>query len=115
MTNEDLFIFISAHYQILIIIVFCLTGALVKDILNTIKDKNCEVDLTRIFVSSITACIISYSFTNSLIEMGIPNELLVTIYFVCGLTGFNLLEKLSSFEGIADFLTYIKDYFCKKK
>ena len=112
--NEELYLFISAHYQILVIIVFCLTGSIIKDIYNTIIDKDSKVKLTRILVSSITACILSYSFTDPLIKMGVTSKTLVTVYFISGLVGFNLLEKLTSVEGVGDFLNYIKEYFYKK-
>lgn len=114
MINEELYLFISAHYQILVIIVFCFTGSIIKDIYNTIIDKDSKVKLARIFVSSITACILSYSFTDPLIHLGVSSKVLVSIYFVSGLVGFNLLEKLTSVEGVGDFLNYIKEYFVKK-
>lgn len=106
--------FILSHYDIFNIVIFCFTGAMTKDIYNTLTDKDSSVKVTRVLVSTITACILSYSFTDLLYQIGVSNSLFITIYYLSGLAGFDLLEKLSSAKGIGDFLDYIKDYFLKK-
>lgn len=106
---------ISINYQTLVIIFFCLTGATVKDIYNSLKGIDGKVKLTRIFVSTITSSILMYSFTDILaVHLGLSSKVLISVYFFCGLSGFNALEKLSTIEGIMDFLKYIKDYFNKE-
>lgn len=112
--NNLIFEFILSHYDILNIIIFCFIGAYVKDIYNTLVDKDSKVNLSRIFTSGITACIFCYSFTDLFSKFGVDAKLMISLYFISGFAGFKLLEKLSTLEGVAEFLNYLKDYFIKK-
>lgn len=112
--NNLIFEFILSNYDILIIIIFCFIGAILKDIYNTLTDKDYKVNLTRIFVSGITASILSYSFRDVFMNFGVNDKLMISLYFISGMAGFNFLEKLSTIEGIGEFLNYLKDYFIKK-
>ena len=100
-------------YSTLSIIFFCLTGATVKDIYNTLKGIDSKVKLTRILVSTITSSILIYSFSDILLEMGFSSKMITGISFLSGVSGFNALEKLSNLEGLINFLKYIKAYFDK--
>lgn len=106
--------FISAHYQILMIVIFTFTGSIVRDIFNTLSGTDNHVKLTRIILSAITSSILMYSLTDNLLAMSaITNKTLVSIYFISGLAGFDILGKLTSVEGVVKFLNYIRDYFVK--
>lgn len=106
--------FIFAHYQILMIVVFTFTGSIVRDIFNTLLDKDNHVEINRIILSAITSSILMYSLTDNLLAMSaITNKTLVSIYFISGLIGFDILGKLTSVEGVVKFLDYIRDYFIK--
>ena len=106
--------FIFDHYQILMIVIFTLTGSIVRDIFNTLSDTDNHVNLTRITVSAITSSVLMYSLTDNLLAMSaITNKTLVSIYFISGLVGFDILGKLTSVEGVVKFLNYMRDYFVK--
>lgn len=114
MNITNIYVFISAHYQILMIIIFSLIGSTIKDIFDTLSNRNYKVKLTKIIISAITSSILMYSFTDLFLKMGFTSKMMVSIYFISGITGFNLLEKLNSLDGVTEFLNYIKDYFLKK-
>lgn len=109
----DINTLILIDYKTLSIIFFCLTGATVKDIYNTLKGIDNKVKLTRILVSAITSSILIYSFSDILFEMGFSSKMITGISFLTGVSGFNALEKLSNLEGLINFLKYIKAYFDK--
>lgn len=112
MLNTILY-FISAHYQTLVIVIFTFAGSIVRDIFNTLSGTDNHVKLTRILISAITSSILMYSLTDILL-IKITDKILVSIYFISGLIGFEILTKLTSVEGVVNFFEYMKDYFIKK-
>lgn len=111
--SNNIIYFISAHYQTLVIVIFTLAGSIVRDIFNTLSGTDNHVKLTRILISAITSSILMYSLTD-ILSIKITDRILVSIYFISGLIGFEILTKLTSVEGVVNFLEYMKDYFVKK-
>lgn len=87
---------------ILISIVMSLVGSLSKDYINLMR-KGTKMKIGRIVMSTISASIITYTFSFYIIK-NFSFRGLVGIAYFCGLLGFELVSKLSNLSGVIQVL-----------
>lgn len=93
--------------SLLIIIISALAGSYGKDYLRIMKSSKPEkVSLTNVLLSTFTATLFAYGFSIFLIEK-FGERILAIFSFVCGLIGFQLMEQLSTIDGILRLKTKI--------
>lgn len=90
----------SIDSSLLVIIITALAGSYGKDYLRIMKSKKAErVSLSTVLLSTFTASLVIYGVSNILTEK-FGERFLALASFVCGLVGFQLMEKLSTIDGI---------------
>lgn len=94
LTLDNLFSFLLDYT---FIVIFCLTGAIIKDTYNTLTEKDTKVKLTRIFISTIVSSIIILSLSDILLSK-LSWKLLILPCFIGGMVGFDLMEKIQTAE-----------------
>ena len=78
----------------LFILVLCFVGAMVRDSYNTMTNKVEKVELARVLVSTITASILVFSFSDYILSSG-NYKILVFGSFMGGILGFELLGQIT--------------------
>lgn len=90
--------------EYLILFVVALIGSYSKEYL-IIMQSPCvyNVRWSKIFLSTFTSFILIFSFSDWLLQH-VSHKILVSVTFVTGLVGFQLLEKLATMEGIRELV-----------
>ena len=84
---------ISNLMYFLLIIIFSLLGAIVKDTYNTLTEKDTKVKISRILVSTIVSSIILFSLSDTILSKITPKQFILPC-FIGGMIGFELLGKI---------------------
>jgi hypothetical protein len=91
-----------------IIVALSLSGSYGKDYLRILRSPTpSRISISNILLSTITASICTYGLSDIIVTNIGPKALLV-ISFIMGLIGFQLLEKLSTIEGVLGLAKDIK-------
>lgn len=94
LTNEAL---ISGLMDFLFIFIFSLLGAIVKDTYNTLIQKEPNVRIGRILISTIVSSVIMFALSDWLLgKMGWKSFVLPC--FIGGLIGFDSLSKIANIQ-----------------
>lgn len=91
---------------IVTIILFALIGSCAKDYMCLLNKELTKINLLRIFFATITASIISY-FAYPIIISNLEFRGVIFCSFILGLTGFELLQRLSSLNNIFSMIRFI--------
>jgi len=83
--------------DLLFIMVFSLIGAIVKDVYNTLTNKELDVKISRIIISSIISSVILFSLSDIILEQ-ISLKLFILPCFIGGMIGFELMSKITKLE-----------------
>lgn len=98
----------NINTSLLIIIITSLAGSYGKDYLRIMKSTRPEkVSLSNVFLSTFTATLVIYGFSDMLVEK-FGDKFLAFASFVCGLVGFQLMEKLSTIDGVLGLIKQVK-------
>ena len=100
----------SSFMDLICIIVCCAFGSIIKDIYDTITNKDAKVKISRILISTIVSCYLMFCLEDVLLEY-MSNKIFLLACFVSGLLGFELAGKLSNFNTVSKF---ISKHFQKK-
>ena len=92
------------EYFLIFFLVF--VGSFTNDYLNIIQLKTCKLSLTKIFLSTFTASLLTFS-VSEFIQVYIGVRGLMTVSFITGLVGFQLLERLSTLDNLISLIKYI--------
>lgn len=92
--------------EIVTIILFALLGSCAKDYVCLLNKELTKINLLRIFFATITGSIISY-FAYPIVIYNLDFRGVIFSSFLLGLTGFELLQKLSSLNGIFNLIRFI--------
>ena len=87
---------------ILISVIMSFIGSLSKDYINLMR-KGDKMKIGRIIMSTVSASIISYTFSVYILKH-FSFRGLVGISYFCGLLGFELVSKLSNLTGVIQIL-----------
>ena len=87
---------------ILVSVIMSFIGSLSKDYINLMR-KGDRMKIGRIIMSTITASIITYTFSIYILNHFSFRGLVGIAYF-CGLLGFELVSKLSNLSGVIQIL-----------
>ena len=98
---------ISGLLDYLFIMIFCLIGSIVKDTYDTLINKNTNVNITRIMISTLVSSILLFSMSDYLINK-ISWKVFILPCFIGGMVGFELLGKINK-------LGFWLNVFSKKK
>lgn len=98
---------ISGLLDYLFIMIFCLIGSIVKDTYDTLINKNTNVNITRIMISTLVSSILLFSMSDYLINK-ISWKVFILPCFIGGMVGFELLGKINK-------LAFWLNVFNKKK
>lgn len=92
--------------NIILIIFISFLGSVSKDYLRVLNNPIKKFNLIKVFLSTVTASITVYSFSDFIIEyIGIKG--LVFSSFLVGLIGFELLNQLSTLRGVFKWIDII--------
>lgn len=83
--------------DLLFIMVFSLMGAIVKDVYNTLTNKDSSVKILRIIISTLISSIILFSLSDIILEK-ISLKLFILPCFIGGMTGFELMSKIRNID-----------------
>ena len=90
-SSEDILIFC-------IVLLLAFVGSVAKDYIAAFNGEH-RLSIVRILLSTVTACLLIMVFSNFLIDnLGIKG--LVGVSFFAGLIGFELLQDISSIDGL---------------
>lgn len=90
-SSEDILIFC-------IVLLLAFVGSVAKDYIAAFNGEH-KLSIVRILLSTVTACLLIMVFSNFLIDkLGIKG--LVGVSFFAGLIGFELLQDISSINGL---------------
>lgn len=90
-SSEDILIFC-------IVLLLAFVGSVAKDYIAAFNGEH-KLSIVRILLSTVTACLLIMVFSNFLIDnLGIKG--LVGVSFFAGLIGFELLQDISSIDGL---------------
>ena len=90
-SSEDILIFC-------IVLLLAFVGSVAKDYIAAFNGEH-RLSIVRILLSTVTACLLILVFSNFLIDkLGIKG--LVGVSFFAGLIGFELLQDISSINGL---------------
>lgn len=84
--------------------ILTLTGAFLKDLYNTIVNKDAKFRLSRVLIGAISGAFIMIGLENILLTKVGVNQI-VTISFIIGTVSFELFNRISKLDNI---LKYIK-------
>lgn len=84
--------------------ILTLTGAFLKDLYNTIVNKDVKFRLSRVLIGAISGAFIMIGLENILLTKVGVNQI-VTISFIIGTVSFELFNRISKLDNI---LKYIK-------
>lgn len=84
--------------------ILTLTGAFLKDLYNTIVNKDVKFRLSRVLIGAISGAFIMIGLENILLTKVGVNQI-VTISFIIGTLSFELFNRISKLDNI---LKYIK-------
>lgn len=97
---------IDETLNIILIVFISFLGSVSKDYLKIINNPAKRFNIVEVFLSTITASITIYSFSNFIIEyIGIKG--LVFSSFLIGLIGFELLTQISTLKGVFRWIDII--------
>ena len=105
LTLDNLFSFLLDYT---FIVIFCLVGAVIKDTYNTFTEKETEVKIARILISTVVSSIILFSISDILITR-MSWKLIILPCFIGGMIGFNLMEKIQTVKFWVGLLSNHKD------
>ena len=92
--------------NIILIVFISFLGSVSKDYLKVLNNPIKKFNIIEVFLSTITASITIYSFSDFIIEyIGIKG--LVFSSFLVGLIGFELLTQLSTIKGVFKWIDII--------
>ena len=100
--------------QLLIIFFPAVIGSYAKDYLDIIHGKIKKIKIGKIIVSSITSTVIVFGFWDVIMEIFGFRALLLAS-FLSGVVGFQILEKISTIEGIFKILEDFYEFRRNKK
>ena len=89
--------------QFMLIMLSALAGSYAKDYQRAIKCGSGRVDMRRVFLSDVTATVVMFALSDYVVDKW-GMKVLITLSFIAGLIGFQLLEKLSTIEGLKDLI-----------
>jgi len=94
--------------SLLFIIITALAGSYGKEYMRIMKSDHPEhISISNVLLSTFTATLVIYGLSNIIIER-FGEKFLTFASFVCGLVGFQLMEKLSTVDGILGLCKQIK-------
>lgn len=97
---------IDETLNIILIIFISFLGSVSKDYLKVLNNPIKKFNIMEVFLSTVTASITIYSFSDFIIEyIGIKG--LVFSSFLVGLIGFELLTQLSTLKGVFKWIDII--------
>lgn len=112
MLLEDVKAEFLVEYLLIFFIAFA--GSFVKYGLFVYKGLSNKISIITILLSAITASFVVFAASPYIQEhLGIRG--LMVISFFIGLVGFQLLERLSTLEGMMDFMRDVLDLYDRKR
>ena len=88
-----------------IVLLLAFVGSVAKDYIAAFNGEH-KLSIVRILLSTVTACLLIMVFSNFLIDnLGIKG--LVGVSFFAGLIGFELLQDISSIDGLLKLVNKI--------
>jgi hypothetical protein len=97
---------IDETLNIILIVFISFLGSVSKDYLKVLNNPIKKFNIMEVFLSTVTASITIYSFSDFIIEyIGIKG--LVFSSFLVGLIGFELLTQLSTLKGVFKWIDII--------
>lgn len=87
----------------LFILTFSLLGAIIKDTYETFTDKESEVKVQRIMISSIVSCIILFSLSDYILAKLTVKEFILPC-FIGGVIGFEIFGKINKLSFWCDII-----------
>ena len=96
----------SSFMDLICIIVCCGLGSVIKDMYNTITNKDARVNVLRILISTVVSCFIVYCCEDVLLQY-VPIKVFMLICFIAGLVGFELTHKLTNLESVLKIFSKI--------
>jgi hypothetical protein len=104
--NLDVVLINPEDVAFLIVILFLtFLGSLSKDYIN-LFNNGIRINFKRIMLSTLTASIFTFAFTPIIIyKTGFRG--LIVISYMFGIIGFELLQRISTYEGLVDIISRI--------
>ena len=96
----------SSFMDLICIIVCCAIGSIIKDLYNTLTNKDSKVKITRIFLSTVVSCYLMFCLEDVLLQY-ISNKIFLLVCFISGLVGFELAGKLANFDFVLKIFSKI--------
>lgn len=79
----------------LFILVFSFLGALIKDTYDTLTEKDTEVKVSRILISSFVSTIILFSLSDIILSKLMSWKIFILPCFIGGVIGFEVFGKIN--------------------
>lgn len=86
---------VSTVFELLITFIICLIGASIKDIYDTLKNKNSKINIMKILISSIMSTMVVFSLSDYIYK-SINPKLYLLISTVIGTLGFEIIGFVSN-------------------
>ena len=102
--------FFSFFIDYMVIFIFCLVGAFIKDAYNSFVGTEEKVVLIRIFISATVASAVILAFSERIITT-IGWRGMYLLCFIGGMLGFDSMSKIQSFDFWVDILKNRKKIF----
>lgn len=86
---------VSTIFELLLTFIICLIGSSIKDIYDTLKDKDSKVNILKILISSIMSTMVVFSLSDYIYK-SINPKLYLLIGTVVGTLGFEIIGFVSN-------------------
>ena len=96
----------SSFMDLICIIVCCGIGSVIKDLYNTLTNKDSKVKITRILLSTIVSCYLMFCFEDILLKY-VTDKIFLLVCFISGLVGFELAGKLANLDFVLKIFSKI--------
>lgn len=82
-----------------------LQGSIAKEYLRILNTRTGKIPWWKVLFASVFGSITIFSLLDHFLKYFTPREMMF-VSFIAGLIGFQLLEKLSTLEGVKDMIRY---------
>lgn len=86
---------VNTIFELLLTFIICLIGSSIKDIYDTLKDKDSKVNILKILISSIMSTMVVFSLSDYIYK-SINPKLYLLIGTVVGTLGFEIIGFVSN-------------------
>ncbi len=101
--------FLSLLIPLSLYFLITLSGAFLKDAINTIKKTDTKFRLSRILIGAIFGAFIMLGLEGMLLKKFTLNQV-VTLAFIMGTVSFELFDRLSKLDNMIKFLKAFKEF-----